>query len=189
MNASQARDHVEMIDRILAASEQRIYAGGEFFVVWGAYGAAVTVLMQVIADGLLPQGAIWYEFPALAAAIAYSVIRGYSLSHRAPRMSLIQREFFNVMWLTVSLAFVADAGAFNLFNGWSAAAVWSVAEAIVLFYIGMHGNRRAQIGGIAVVVSMVAANFVAHGLTGYVLAAGMLGGYAGFGLAEMLVRD
>jgi hypothetical protein len=53
----------------------------------------------------------------------------------------------------------------------------------------MHGNRRAQIAGVLVLVSLVAANFVAPSIAGYVLAAGMLAGYSGFGLSELLARD
>jgi hypothetical protein len=58
-----------------------------------------------------------------------------------------------------------------------------------LFFIGLHGNRRAQLAGIAVIVSLIAANFTDPAIAGYILAAGMVVGYAGFGLAEMLARD
>jgi hypothetical protein len=102
---------------------------------------------------------------------------------------LVEREFFNVLWLTLALAFVANVGAFNLFAGWGGAAIWTFTEAIVLFFIGMHGNRRAQVAGVLVVVSLVAANFVSTSIAGYVLAAGMLVGYAGFGVAELLAGD
>jgi hypothetical protein len=52
----------------------------------------------------------------------------------------------------------------------------------------MHGNRRAQIAGVLVIVSLVAANFASPGIAGYVLGAGMLVGYAGFGASELLAR-
>jgi hypothetical protein len=53
----------------------------------------------------------------------------------------------------------------------------------------MHGNRRAQVAGILVVVSLIAANFAPPAIAGYILAAGMLGGYAGFGVSELLAHD
>ncbi len=40
-----------------------------------------------------------------------------------------------------------------------------------------------------VVVSLVAANFASAAFAGYILAAGMLVGYAGFGASELLARD
>jgi MFS family permease len=84
---------------------------------------------------------------------------------------------------------VVDIAVYRIFAGVASAAIWSVAQAIVLLYIGMHGNRRAQVAGIFVVVSLIAANFAPPGIDGYILAAGMLGGYAGFGVSELLVRD
>jgi hypothetical protein len=101
----------------------------------------------------------------------------------------LQREYFNVLWLTIGLAFVVNVAAYRIFSGAAAAAIWSVAEAIVLLYIGMHGNRRAQIAGVVIVVSLIAANFAPAAIVGYVLGAGMLVGYAGFGLSELLARD
>jgi hypothetical protein len=100
----------------------------------------------------------------------------------------VQREFFNVLWLAIGLAFVVNVAVYRIFSGAAAAAIWSVAEAIVLLYIGMHGNRRAQIAGVLVVVSLIAANFAPPAVVGYVLGAGMLFGYAGFGLSELLAR-
>jgi hypothetical protein len=101
----------------------------------------------------------------------------------------VQREFFNMLWLTMGLAFIVNVGAFNIFRGWASAGIWSFAEAIVLFFIGIHGNRRALVAGIVVVVSLVVANFVGPATAGYVLAAGMVVGYAGFGIAELLSGD
>ncbi|HZY97594.1 MAG TPA: hypothetical protein VFE35_10905, partial [Candidatus Cybelea sp.] len=92
-------------------------------------------------------------------------------------------------WLTLGLAFVVDAAVFRIFAGIASAAIWSVAEAIVLLYIGMHGNRRAQVAGVLVVVSLIAANFASPSVAGYILGAGMLVGYAGFGVSELLARD
>ena len=124
----------------------------------------------------------------LLAGALFSIVRGRLTRSVLKRSSLLQREFFNVLWLTLGMAFVVDVAVFNIFAGLASAAVWSVAEAIVLLYIGMHGNRRAQIAGVLVVVSLIAANF-AHAFAAYILAAGMLAGYAGFGASELLARD
>ncbi|HEX4013760.1 MAG TPA: hypothetical protein VHX17_07730 [Candidatus Cybelea sp.] len=189
LTAPQARDHIEMVDRILAESHPRLCAGGEYFVVWGAISAFITVLPALVTHDYLPRAALWALPVVLVGGIVFSVLRGAETRSRVSRTSLVQREFFNVLWLTVGLAFVVDLAAFRIFSGLAAAAIWSVAEAIVLFFIGMHGNRRAQLGGVLVVVSLVAANFVAPSIARYVLAAGMLAGYTGFGLSELASRD
>ncbi|MBV9333991.1 MAG: hypothetical protein JO146_08270 [Candidatus Eremiobacteraeota bacterium] len=189
IDAAQARDHIEMVDRILAESHPRLCAGGDFFVVWGVASAYITVLFHLVDIGMFAARALWSVPIVLAAAALYSVLRARSLNRRIARTSLVQREFFNVLWLTLGVTFVANVAAFRIFTGIAQAALWSIAEAIVLLYIAMHGNRRAQIAGVLVVVSLVAANFVAPDRTAYVLAAGMLAGYAGFGISELLAAE
>jgi hypothetical protein len=189
IDTSEARDHIEMVDRILAESHQRLCTGGEYFVVWGLGSAFVTILFALTDGGLLPPRALWSVPLVLAACLIFSIVRGRFTRQAVARSSLVQREFFNVLWLTIGLAFIVDLAAFRIFTGLASAAIWSVAEAIVLLYIGMHGNRRAQIAGVVVIVSLIAANFVDSAFAGYVLGAGMLLGYAGFGASELLTRD
>lgn len=186
IDAVEARRHIEMVDRILAESQPRLCAGGDFFVVWGLASAFITVLFHLVDIGMFAARVLWLVPAVLAACALYSIIRARGLGRTIARTSLVQREFFNVLWITLGMAFIANIAAFRIFAGIAQAALWSVAEAIVLLYIGMHGNRRAQLAGLLVVVSLVAANFVAPDRTAYVLAAGMLVGYAGFGLSELL---
>lgn len=186
IDAAQAREHIEMVDRILAETHPRLCAGGDFFVVWGVASAFITVIFHLVDIGEVAARTLWSVPIVLAACALYSVLRARALQRTIARTSLVQREFFNVLWLTLGMAFIANVAAFRIFHGVAQAAIWSVAEAIVLLYIGMHGNRRAQIAGVLMVVSLVAANFVAPDRTAYVLAAGMLVGYAGFGISELL---
>jgi hypothetical protein len=189
IDGRQARDHIEMVERILVESSQRLCYGAEYFIVWGVYSAAITVSWGLIRTGALPLAAIWGQAALLVAAIVFTIVRSRMKRGEEPRRSLVQREFFNMLWLTLSVAFIVNLGAFNIFSGWAFAAIWSFAEAIVLLFIGLHGNRRAQICGVLVVVSIVIANFTGPQLTGFVLAAGMLAGYAGFGIAELLAGE
>lgn len=189
IDATQARDHIEMVDRILAEVQPRLCTGGEFFVVWGLVSAYITVLFNLANRALIPAPTLWSVPVVLIAAALYSALRGRGLRSRLARTSLVQREFFNVLWLTIGLAFIVNLAVYRIFAGLAGAAIWSVAEAIVLLYIGMHGNRRAQIAGLLVVVSLVVANFIDRNIAGYVLAAGMLAGYTGFGVSELLARD
>ncbi|HEY1655130.1 MAG TPA: hypothetical protein VGF86_08470 [Candidatus Tumulicola sp.] len=188
LNAIQARDHLELVERILAESQQRLCAGGEYFVVWGLFSGGTTILLSLIGRGTLPPAAVWVAVASWIACILFSIFRGRRLHAKSERQSLVQREFFNVLWLTIGLAFVANVAAYRVFAGLASAAVWSFAGAIVLLYIGMHGNRRAQIAGVVVVVSIVVANFVGTPSAAYALAAGMIVGYAGFGLVELVSR-
>jgi hypothetical protein len=189
IDGAQARDHLEMIDRILAEVHPRLCSGGEYFVVWGVASAYATVLFTLGNRGLVAPLALWSAPLVLVIAVVYSVVRGRTTRRAFARTSLVQREFFNVLWLTVGMAFVVNVGVYRIFSGLAAAAIWSVAEAVVLLYIGMHGNRRAQIAGILVVVSLIVSNFAAPAVAAYVLAAGMLAGYGGFGVSELLARD
>jgi MFS family permease len=189
IDAAQAREHIEMVDRILAETQQRLCCGGEYFVVWGIASAFITVLAQLVDQSLVRPTALWSIPAVLLASAVFSIARSRLTRQVLQRSSLVQREFFNVLWLTLGLAFVVDAAVFRIFAGIASAAIWSVAEAIVLLYIGMHGNRRAQVAGVLVVVSLIAANIASPSVAGYILGAGMLVGYAGFGVSELLARD
>jgi hypothetical protein len=188
LSPAQAREHIEMVDRILTRSERSLRVGGEFFLVWGLVGTSVTLAFQLIIDGRIPSWALWVLPLFFAAAILFSVLRGRQLGKCSEGLPLIQREFFAVLWISLGVAFFADAFGFHIFTTWASSAVWNIAAAIVLFFIAVHGNRRALVCGIIVLVSVAAANFLPT-ITGYVLAAGMLFGYAGFGLISLTSRD
>ncbi|HET9392099.1 MAG TPA: hypothetical protein VFO29_01065 [Candidatus Rubrimentiphilum sp.] len=188
LTASQAREHIEMVDHILARTERSLQVGGEFFVVWGLFSAGVTLMAQLVADRRLPQSSLWVLPVLLAVAIAISVIRGGQLGRRKDGLSLIQREYFAVLWISLGAAMFTDIAGYRIFTTWASSAIWTVAAAIVLLFIATHGNRRALAGGIILLLSLAAANFM-PAYTGYALSAGMLFGYAGFGLVSLTARD
>ncbi len=147
IDAAGARDHIEMVERILAEVQPRLCSGGEYFVVWGIAAAYITVLVHLADRGLVPVVALWSTPLVLVGAILFSILRGRKTRSIPARTSLLQREFFNVLWLTIGMAFICNLAVYRIFNGIAASAIWSVAQAIVLLYIGMHGNRRAQVAG------------------------------------------
>ncbi len=189
VNAGRARDDLAMVQQILAQSQQRLCAGGEFFVVWGLFSGGATIAAHVISVGIAPLGLLWVVAAALAACIVFSVLRGRALRSAIGRESLVQHEFFNVLWLAIALAFFVDVAVFRVFPGLASAGIWSFSETLVLLYIGLHGNRRAIVCAVAVMASMVLANFAPAHLSAYVLAGGMIAGYSGFGLAELLSKE
>jgi hypothetical protein len=188
MHASEAREHIEMVEAILSRTERCLNVGGEFFIVWGLFSAAVDLFIQLVLTGRLSAGTLWVLPVLFAAAVAFSIVRGRQLKARACGISHLQREFFTVLGLALALAAIVNLAAFNLFTEWANSAIWTVAGIFVLFFIALHGNRRALAGGIIMVGSLIAANFM-HGLAGYALAAGMLFGYSGFGLVSLLSHD
>jgi hypothetical protein len=188
LSPAQVRDHLEMVDRILTRSERSLRVGGEFFLIWGLIGTSVTLAFQLAVDGRIPARALWVLPLFFAAGILFSILRGRQLGKCSEGLPLIQREFFAVLWISLGVAFFADAFGFRIFTTWASSAVWNFAAAIVLFFIAVHGNRRALVCGIIVLVSVAVANFL-PAITGYVLAAGLLFGYAGFGLVSMTSRD
>ena len=187
MDASEAREHLEMVERIIAASSRKLQAGGEYFIIWGVASALLNIVMQLVVDERLPVAALWSGVVIDLVAIALSVFRARA-NRREGRMSVLQREFFNVLWLALAMAFVTDVIGAHLFANWASSAIWNVAGSIVLFFIALHGNRRAMIGGIIMIASLAVANFE-YAYAGYALAAGMLFGYAGFGLMDFLARE
>lgn len=188
MNPTEAREHLEMVEKIIAASSRKLETGGEFFVCWGLAGASMTVLDFLIWSGRLSESWYWSAFVVLAIAVAFTIWRSRSYKCRSESMSMLQREYMNVLWLSIAVAFIVGIAGFNLFGRYGLTAIWNVVESIVLLYIGMHGNRRAVIGGIILVVSIAIANYVPEWSV-LILGAGVLVGYAGFGVAELLARE
>jgi hypothetical protein len=188
MNPTEAREHLELVEKIIAASSRKLEAGGEFFVCWGLFGAAVAVLNYLVWTRSVGESWSLLGFAFMLPAITFTIWRSRNYRGKYERMSLLQREYLNVLWLTIALAFITSVIGFNLFGRLGLAAIWNVVEAIVLFYIGMHGNRRAIVGGVILIVSIALANFTpAYNML--ILGAGVLVGYAGFGVADLLARE
>ena len=188
MDASEAREHLEMVEKIIAASSTKLEAGGEFFVAWGLAGAAADVLDTLVWNGRLGQPYMWLAGAFLMAALAFTIVRSRAARKCGTRMSLLQREYLNMLWLAMALAFLTNLLGFNLLGFFGMMAIWNVFEAVVVLFIGLHGNRRAMIGGLILIASIACANFI-PAYNGFILAAGVLFGYAGFGVADLLARE
>ncbi len=188
MDASEARDHLDTVNRIISSSSQRLYAGGEFFVAWGVAGAILDVLFTLVAAGKLPPSAQWINLFIIAGATGYTVARARHYRISDHPMSLLQREYLNVLQIAIGAAVFANVLAFNLLSPNASIAIWNIVESIVLAYIAIHGNTWARAGTAVLLLSIAVANFEPQ-YAAYVLAGGVLLGYAGFGAAELLARD
>jgi hypothetical protein len=188
VDPTEAQEHLALIEKIIDLNDREFYIAGDLFLAWGASGALIDLLIQLTLMGRVPSWTLWFGFGALILSGIYNAVRIRQFRRNSERMSIRQREFLNVLWVTVGVTLVAACGGFRIFDYWAAGALWTLSAAIVTLYAGLHGNRAGMIGGVILVASLVAANFM-PGFEGFVLAAGMLAGYAGFGVATMLARD
>jgi hypothetical protein len=188
VNPSEAQEHLNLVERILERNDREFCIAGDIFLAWGVSGALMDVLAELIAQHRLSPDAIWWGVAALALSGIYTGFRARQMRHASERMSLRQRAFLNVLWVTIGVTLVAAFGASRIFDFWASGALWTLSSAMVTLYAGLHGNRAGMIGGLVLMASLIVANFT-PGYEGFILAAGMLGGYAGFGVAAMLVRD
>src|SRR3981081_4728524 len=99
MDTSEAREHLDIVDRVLSQTEQTVCVGGDLFVVWGFASALLDVIFQLRVDGRVGDSSFIVPAVGLAFAIVYSIVRGRSLARSSNRMSRVQHEYLNVLWL------------------------------------------------------------------------------------------
>lgn len=188
MDGSEAREHLELVDRIIAASSRRLEVGGEFFVAWGVAGAILDVIFTLVMTGRVPVQYEWAAAAVLVLAVAYTVVRAEHYKKCDDAKSLLQRDYLHILWIAVGLAVFTNVLGSSLVGGNGQLAIWNIVESIVLLYIGVQGNRAARVCAAILLVSIAVANF-APAYAGYVLAAGVVCGYGGFGVASLLSRE
>ena len=181
MDAREAREHLEMVDRILSHAEDepiRIVPG--LVIVWGFAAAAIDVGQQMFVLRAGGQAGLWLTWAALLVGIVYSMAVSVSMfrNRRYERISNLECRMGKVMgavWFTVLIAAFAQP---HVFAGWGGAAVWSMGAAIMMLISGFSGDRRGLAGGLILLASVLAANYAWPQVPGYVLAAGFILGYA-----------
>jgi hypothetical protein len=188
MEPTEAREHLELVDRVLSQTDRRVYTQGEFFVVWGIVGVVSDVIWQLVLDRAIDVRWLWLFGITVACGIVFSVIRGRALKADSDFMPRGQQEYLNVLWLAIGVTVIAQVAAHPLFPGWSSAGLWTVAAAIVTGYVGLHGDRRGLIAAFVFLASLVWAAYSQHS-AGYILAGGFAIGYIGFGIVSLLARE
>ncbi len=188
MEHSEVREHLDLVDRILSRTDKSVCLIGDIFVVWGLASALTDLIFQLSQSGKI--AGVWQLASAasLLIAVIYTIVRVRMAKGSASRMTIAAREYINVLWVVFGLTAVAQVGASHFFQDWTAAAMLTLAAAMLTWYVALSSrNVAALIGGCILVASLIIASYVT--VPGYVLAAGMLLGYAGFGVAAMLTRD
>jgi hypothetical protein len=185
MDAREAREHLEMVDRILADASQRpvrIIPG--LVIVWGFAAAAIDVGGQLYISHAGGNAGQWLAEAALALGILYSIALSVTLMrgkrfHRVSRFEQAMGRTMGAVWLTVIVAAFAQP---HVFAAWGGAAVWSMGAAIMMLMSGFSGDRRGLSGGLILLASVLAANYATPQTPGYMLGAGFIFGYAVPGL-------
>jgi|GEM_PF-1293436 len=181
MDAREAREHLDMVDRILSHAEAepvRFVPG--LIIAWGLAAAAIDAGQQLYFSHAGGKHGLWLAEGALVAAIVYSVAVTLSIIRncRYERVSHTEVRMGRVMgavWFTVLVAAFAQP---HVFAGWGGAAVWSMGAAIMMLMSGFSGDRRGLAGGLILLASVLAANYIVPQSPGYALAAGFILGYA-----------
>ncbi|HEY8297542.1 MAG TPA: hypothetical protein VIG32_05925 [Candidatus Baltobacteraceae bacterium] len=187
MEPTEVRDHLEMVDRILAQANRAIQTRGTLFILWGVVAAILNLTAQMAVNAGAWQ--LWQTvldgglyLAAIVISIAY--VRRYQ---KSGRLNVTELQFIRILWISLAAAFVAEVGAPNIFTHWAMSAIWSICIAIPLLFIGAQGQRYALAGGVVLLASVIVANYTPH-TTGIVLAIGDIVGYAGAGVAFELQR-
>lgn len=182
MDAIEVKDQLQMIDRIIATADRTVRFRGVIFIVWGLLGAGLNLLNQSFVNGSLsPNPWAFLGIAGWLGAVVYTIfyVRG---AKTAGCLNVTEMQFLRILYIALGCAMVVNIGAYNLFTGWAQGAIWSLASAIPLMFVGLQGPRVALYGGLILLGSIVAANFAGHS-AGYMLALGDIVGYAGLGVA------
>lgn len=191
MDTREAREHLEMVDRILAkADEEPVRMIPGFIVAWGLAAAVMDAGQQMYASHVGGNFGLWATYAALVLGIVYSVGSSFALMRGDcyERMSVLERRMgatIGAVWFTVLVAAFAQP---HVFAGWGGAAVWSMGAAIMMLMVGFEGDRRGLAGGLILLASVLAANYLFAHTAGYALATGFILGYAVPGVLFLIDR-
>jgi hypothetical protein len=181
MDAREAREHLEIVDRILDHAENRpVRLMPGVVIVWGVAAALIDVGQQLYLSRIFGGAGLWLADAALAIGIVYSIAVSIALFRgdcyeRLPHSEKVLGRTMGAVWFTVLVAAFAQP---HVFAGWGGGAVWSMGAAIMMLTAGFSGDRRGLAGGLILLASVLAANYLLPHTPGYALAAGFLLGYA-----------
>lgn len=189
MNASEARDHLEMVDRILARADEPCGLSPYPFLIWGVAGASMNVVAQLVYIEHATQWLLALFAPILIVAIGLMIWWAVRLPAVERQRGLIDRHVFSVFNLAWIVALVVQVGAERIFPTWAQAALYLLMYGFAMVSVGLIARSRpVLIGGSVMLAAIVVANFVPD-YTGYVLALGDLFGMAGAGIVLWLQRN
>ncbi len=176
MDAKEAREHLEMVDRILSEAEvPRWRPYSRLLIAMGVSAAIIEAGMQIGADGhgyaVDQAGSV-----LMVLSYAYLIWIGVSARRKAERMAASEARFGKACWAVWMAVFIAAFAQPLIFSNWAAGAIWNLGGAIQMLMIGGFGNRWAVVGGLILAASIPVANYI-PAAPGFVLAGGFVLGY------------
>jgi hypothetical protein len=187
VDAVDAEDHLRMVDRILSRVDDPVSVSGWPFLIWGAYGAVVNVVVQLVLFEHRTAALFGIVGGALAIAVASMIVFLRRIRNRT-RRRLLDRHINNLFMIAGAIALITMLLGDHIFTNWAQAAIWSLIFGLTMTYYALLARSRVIfIGGAIMIASIVAANYSPHDV-GYILAVGDLTGMAGAGIVLMTAR-
>ncbi len=187
MDAVEAQDHLQMVDRILSRVDQPTCLNGAPYIIWGAVGGGTDIVSQLIVIQHGTPSLLWVALALILVATAFMIYFGVRMSRRE-RRGLLDRHIGMVFMISWAVSLVVMLCANRIFADWAQAAIWSLMFGAAMMYSGSLARSRVSFaGGALLIASIVIANFAPH-YAGYVLAAGFIVGMGGAGLTLALAR-
>ena len=187
LDAVQAQDHLQMVDRILSRVDEPASLSGSPFIIWGVVGAAMNAVVQLVIIQHGDPSLFWISTVLLVMALTFMVYFSLQL-RKKERRGLLDRHVGNVFMIAWIVALFTMIAGSHIFVEWAQAAIWSVMfGAAMMNAASLARSRIVFIGGCMLILSIAGANLWLRD-AGYILAAGDLIGMCGAGIALSLAR-
>lgn len=187
LETEDLRDHLQMVDRILARVDEAPRISGWPFIMWGAVGGAMNVVSQLVVVQSGSPSLYWFPGALLLIAVLSMVTFGRKMKSQE-RRGLLDGHISNMFMIAWIVAMVEMLGANRIFTAWGQAGIWSLLFGVAMMYVALLSRSRAVFaGGAILILSILAANLELH-YAGYILAAGDFIGMGGAGIALTLAR-
>jgi hypothetical protein len=163
MDAPQATDHLDLVDKILSRTDYGSPPALQF-IIWGPVGMSFCIVGQVVSMNKAEPGLFWLAGGVLALAIIVSMLDMRRMARDSGRQSVM-----GVVTVTNEFTHVLPP--------FSPAVLFAAGMSIALLTLGF-GLRSAvlALGGTALVASIVVA-FLVPAWLGAILAAGNFAGF------------
>ena len=187
MDASESRDHLQLIDGILRAADRSLHMPPATLIAWGLFGAIVNGLHQATVSGFTVPGDQFLHLPMMAVAMGVSVWAAGR--DTGGRRTLVDTQAGVVFSVVFGVLILVNVSAQHTVVPLRAMALfWSAGFSIALLVVGIQASRPLLGGGVAMVAASITASLVPSWFDG-ILALGWAIGLAGPGLALALEKS
>src|SRR6266508_6831681 len=186
MDASEARDHLQLVDGILRHADRTLHIPPSTIIAWGLFGTIVNVLHQARASGLSVPPDGWIHLPMMLLAISVSVWEARRRTEG--RETLIDQYAGGVFCVVfIVLLLVNVTAQHTIVPAKAMALFWSAGFSMALLIVGIQASRVLLAGGAALVIASITAPLIPSWFDG-ILALGWASGFVGPGIVLALGR-